>query len=89
LPSGSAAPSVNGRAMIEVYRQHLHEIVSGRALAGEPLQPPRAEMAHDDRTVQALDTVQDVAEAAHLGGLITQEWTETFDFGDVHSAVDQ
>ena len=39
------------------------------------------------RPVQALDTVQDVAEAAHLGGLITQEWTETFDLGDVHSAV--
>jgi hypothetical protein len=32
--------------------------------------------------VQALDTVQDVAEAAHLGGLITQEWSETFEFGD-------
>jgi hypothetical protein len=37
--------------------------------------------------VQALDTVEDVAEAAHLGGLITQEWTEAFELGEVRSAV--
>jgi hypothetical protein len=37
--------------------------------------------------VQALNTVEDVTEAAHLGGLITQEWTESSDLGDVHSAV--
>lgn len=37
--------------------------------------------------MQALDTVEDVAEAADLGALITQEWSETFEFGDTHSAV--
>jgi hypothetical protein len=70
--------------MIEVYRQHLHEVVAGAVHSGELGQPTRAEEAH---VVQALDTVEDVAEAAHLGGLITQEWSETFEFGDAHSAV--
>jgi hypothetical protein len=74
----------NDAAIIEVYRQHLHEIVAGSVHAGEPAQPARAEEVD---VVQALDTVEDVAEAAHLGGLITQEWSETFEFGDAHSAV--
>jgi hypothetical protein len=74
----------NDPAMIEVYRQHLHEIVAGGVHAGESAQPTRAEEAD---VVQALDTVEDVAKAAHLGGLITQEWSETFEFGDAHSAV--
>jgi hypothetical protein len=74
----------NDAAMIKVYRQHLHEIVAGSVHSGELGQPTRAEEAH---VVQALETVADVAEAAHLGGLITQEWSETFEFGDAHSAV--
>jgi hypothetical protein len=65
----------NDPAMIEVYRQHLNEIVA------QPTRPEEADV------VQALDTVEDVVEAAHLGGLITQEWSETFEFGDAHSAV--
>jgi hypothetical protein len=74
----------NEPAMIEVYRQHLHEIVAGGVHAGETAQPTRPEEAD---VVQALHTVEDVVEAAHLGGLITQEWSETSEFGDAHSAV--
>ena len=74
----------NDPAMIEVYRQHLHEIVAGGVLGGEPAQPTRAE---EPNVVQALDTVEDVAKAAHLGGMITQEWSEAFEFGEAHSAV--
>ncbi len=74
----------NDPVMIEVYRQHLHEIVAGDIHSEETAQPTRPEEAH---VVQALDTVEDVVEAAHLGGLITQEWSETFEFGDAHSAV--
>jgi hypothetical protein len=69
-------------AMIKSVRQHLNE--TGGAHKGEPVQPTPAE---DVNVVQALEAVEDVAEAAHLGGLVTQEWTETFKLGDVHSAV--
>jgi len=64
--------------------KRTNEIVAGEAHKGEPVRPTPAE---DVNVVQALDTVEGVAEAAHLGGLVTQEWTETFKLGDVHSAV--
>lgn len=71
-------------AMTASSSQPLQETVSEGAIRGEPGQPTPAEVVS---VVQALDTVEDVAEAAHLGGMVTQEWTETFKLGDVHSAV--
>lgn len=67
--------------MIERSRLHLQETVSGGAFRGESVQ-------RKPNNVKCVETrVEDVAEVAHLGGIVTQEMTGTFELGEVHSGV--